>query len=67
MDTQPAGMTVPFSRYPLGMMPWREVPAPEEDDVVEEEVDDEPPPQTWKHPEDGKEMPERDRETPLKP
>ncbi len=24
-------------------------------------------PQTWKHPDDGKELPERDRELPLKP
>ncbi|WP_157383952.1 hypothetical protein [Pseudomonas asplenii] len=60
-------MTGSLSRYPLRAMPWREVPVPEEDDVTEEDMDDEPPPQTWKHPDDGKEMPERDREIPLKP
>ncbi|BBP77772.1 hypothetical protein CCU68_22465 [Pseudomonas gingeri NCPPB 3146 = LMG 5327] len=67
MDTQPASLVEPFARWPFSAMPWREVPVPQEDELGEDDTPDEPPPQTWKHPDDGKEMPERDRETPLKP
>lgn len=31
------------------------------------ETDQMPPPQTWKHPDDGKSLSEKDEETPLKP
>ncbi|NWB92587.1 hypothetical protein [Pseudomonas agarici] len=67
MDTQPASLVEPFAWRPFSAMPWREVPVQREDDVAEDATDDEPPAQTWKHPDDGKEMPERDREIPLKP
>ena len=38
--------------------------APTTDEDVEHQ---EPPPQTWKHPDDGKSLSDRDEERPLKP
>ena len=36
--------------------------------TTEEDVEhQEPPPQTWKHPDDGKSLSDRDEERPLKP
>jgi len=45
----------------------REVPesAPLEDTA--DEQPETPPPQTWKHPDDGKSLSEKDEEIPLKP
>lgn len=39
------------------------------DDQEQEQASEQenPPPQTWKHPDDGKELSERDQEWPLKP
>lgn len=49
-------------------------PKPHEQDDVDDQAHEEeateeenPPPQTWKHPDDGKELSERDQERPLKP
>ncbi|HEY0288901.1 MAG TPA: hypothetical protein VGC62_18145 [Pseudomonas sp.] len=36
------------------------------DDSFDED-DETPPPQTWKHPDDGKTLSEKDQEIPLKP
>jgi len=36
-------------------------------DDVNETSRETPPPQTWKHPDDGKTLPEKDEEIPLKP
>lgn len=41
---------------------------PQDQDLDRDLVEhDEPPPQTWKHPDDGKSLSERDEEWPLKP
>ncbi|SEM53145.1 hypothetical protein SAMN04487857_102472 [Pseudomonas sp. ok272] len=49
-------------------------PKPHEPDDVDDQAHEEeaseeenPPSQTWKHPDDGKELSERDQERPLKP
>jgi hypothetical protein len=34
---------------------------------TDEQERDTPPPQTWKHPDDGKSLSEKDEEIPLKP
>lgn len=34
---------------------------------LDDEVRETPPPQTWKHPDDGKSLSEKDEERPLKP
>ncbi len=65
MDTYPRYPGGTHSAGPRTPDPDTETPDTEDwPDDVDDPVEPDP---TWKHPDDGKELPERDREFPLKP